>query len=138
MTPYQAAKKLGIDYKTAQNYFVKFAEEITDDLNHEDWFTREKRVRQRALEGYSKNIQTIRNDIEKYRKILDDKLKKKDDAGIEKYERIVRNQTIMLLDLQERFAELELTPPSQVLLDKEIENRMAAKMGVSYNHEYRS
>ena len=28
MTPYQAAKNLGIDFKTAQNYFVKFVKEL--------------------------------------------------------------------------------------------------------------
>ena len=51
MTPYQAAQKTGVAFKTAQMYFIQFAKELTDDPNHEDWFEREKRVRQRALEG---------------------------------------------------------------------------------------
>ena len=134
MTPYQAAKNLGIDFKTAQNYFVKFAEEIINDPNHEDWFSREKRVRQRALEGYSNNIQTIRNDIWKYRIILEDKLKKKDDIGIEKFERIVRNQTIMLIELLDNFDALEMEPPTEILLDREIEKRMAARMEIKPNY----
>lgn len=123
MTPYQAAKKLGIDFKTAQMYFIQFAKELTDDPNHEDWFAREKRVRQRALEGYSKRITQLKSDMKEYREILEDKLKKKDDAGIERYERIVRQNTVILIEVTDMFDALEMTPPTETILLEELERR---------------
>ena len=133
ITSYQASEKSKINYKTVRKYFEEFAGELTTDENHEDWFDREKRVRARALEGYSKNIKQIRDDIKKYRVILTDKLNEKDDAGIDQYERIIRNQTVIMIDLVERFDALEMAPPTEVLLDKEIELRIAAKNGMNVN-----
>lgn len=126
ITPYQAAKKIGIDFKTAQNYFIKFAKELTDDPNHEDWFSREKRVRQRALEGYSTKIAEIRKRLDELRTILDDALKKNDHDRIEQYERMTRQNMVLLIDLQDRFDGLEMIPPSEAILEQELERRWQA------------
>ena len=135
MTPYQAGRIVKCHHDTAKKFFEMFAEELCHEENHEDWFAREKRVRQRALEGYSTNIKNIRDDIKKYRKILEAKFKENDDAGIEQYERIIRNQTVILIDLTDRFDALEMAPPTEVLLDKEIEMRIAMKNGMRPDHE---
>ena len=124
MTPFQASKIVKCDHKTAGEYFKKFAIEITHEENHEDWFSREKRVRQRALEGYSTKIQEIREQIRSLRTFLDDAIKRKDDEKIERYERIIRQNTILMIDLLDRFDALEMTPPTEVLLEQEIEKRM--------------
>ena len=54
--------------------------------------------------------------------------------GIEKFERIVRNQTIMLIELLDNFDALEMEPPTEILLDREIEKRMAARMEIKPNY----
>jgi hypothetical protein len=135
MTAYRASEISKVNYKTVKKYFNEFADQLCQEENHEDWFTREKRVRQQALEGYSKQIKQIQDDIIKYRKILTVKIEEDDDTGIDQYERIVRLQTSVLIDLTERFNELQLALPSEVLLDKEMEIRMAAKMGMKPKHE---
>ena len=53
--------------------------------------------------------------------ILDEKLKKKDDAGIERYERIVRQNTVILTELIDMFDALEMQALSESLLDAEFE-----------------
>jgi hypothetical protein len=134
-TPYSASKELKITYRTAKRYFEKYAEEMLQDDTIETWFERESRVRKRALEGYASKMRTIRADIKSYRKILKQKLREKKDHEIERYERIVRNQTMLLIDLTERFDSLEMEPPTEVLLQKEIEMRIAAKNGIEPNYE---
>lgn len=133
ITPYQAAAKTKIHYSTVKKYFEEFANQLTDNESHEDWFAREKRVRTRALEGYSTNITTIRNRLTQYNKLLDSSITSNDHSLIDQYERIVRSETTILIDLLDRFDGLEMAAPTEVLLDKEIEIRIALKNGVTPN-----
>jgi len=135
ITPFQASKKLDISPHTAKHYFIKFADQLTKQETHEDWFSREKRVRARALEGYSTSIDKIRKRIEQYDKLLDISIKQKDHKLIEQYERIVRNETVIIIDLLDRFDGLEMAAPTEVLLAKEIEIRIGLKNGVKPNYE---
>jgi len=134
MTPYQASQLTKINYRTVKKYFVEFAEELTNEESHEDWFAREKRVRQRALEGYSKRIKSIRDRMVQYDKLLDKSLNQKDHELIDQYERITRNQTVILIDLLDRFDSLEMAAPTEILLEKEIEIRIATKQNLKPNY----
>ncbi|MCA9828689.1 MAG: hypothetical protein KC444_09960 [Nitrosopumilus sp.] len=125
MTPYHAAKKAGVDFKTAQTYFREFAKDLVDDPDREDWVDREQRVIAVALEGYSTEITKIRKLVNVFDKLLMSAIKKKDDAKIDRYERHLRNNRLVLYDLVDKFNTLGVIPPSKVVLEAEIERRIS-------------
>ena len=133
-TSYKASTLVKCDPKTARLYFIKFAKELTAEDTHEDWLSREKRVRQQALEGYANDIETLRVDIKRYREILDTKLITKDDHQlIDQYERIVRLNTVILNEKLDTFNAIQLEPPNEILLEEEIQRRLNAKSGTKDN-----
>ena len=52
-------------------------------------------------------------------------IKKKDDAKIDRYERHLRNNRLVLYDLVDKFNTLGVIPPSKVVLEAEIERRIS-------------
>ena len=158
MTAYQASQQTEYDFKTVQNYFNQWADEIIDAEGHEDWVEREARVRTRSLEGVSKKLTTVRERLTKLHKILDElidtrtlltsKEKQKDkkiqkiidsldsdkteklNVEVERYERIVRLNDIMSSELQQQYDAIEMMPPAEAILDRELEKLIAEKQAV--------
>jgi len=137
MTPYRASLILNIDNKTASKYFREFADELIQSENHEDWFDREARARQRALEGLSTQINEVRKILESFELKLKKLLAKKDfDLDtIVPIEKIVRLNRKFLVDLIDEYDAVDMTPPMIIILEKEMEARIAAKnyLGPKYN-----
>jgi len=137
MTPYRASLILKIDNKTASKYFREFADELIQSENHEDWFDREARARQRALEGISTQISEVRKILEpfelKLKKLL--AVKNFDLDAIVPIEKIVRLNRTILFELIDEFNATEMIPPMIIILEKEMEARIAAKnyLGSKYN-----
>jgi len=139
MTPYRASLILNIDNKTASKYFREFADELVENESHEDWFDREGRVRQRALEGISSQINEVRKILEPFELKLKKLLAKKDfdlDA-IVPIEKIVRLNRKFLVDLIDNYDAVDMTPPMRIILEKEMEARIAARnnLGPKYHSE---
>jgi hypothetical protein len=159
MTAYQAAQITGNHFRTVQNYFDEWADEIIKVSGHETWIAREKRVRARALEGISKKLTSVRTRLAKLYSILDELIEVRslvtkhekaldrklqavvntldDDkfdklnSEIERYERIVRLNDILASELQIQFDSIEMMPPSEAILDRELEKLIAEKQGIS-------
>ncbi len=137
MTPYRASLILKIDNKTASKYFKQFADELIQNESHEDWFAREARVRQRALEGLSTQISEIRDILKPFEKKLKKLLTKTefDLDAIVPIEKIVRLNRKFLVELIDEYDAVDMTPPMIIILEKEMEARIAAKnyLGPKYN-----
>jgi len=139
MTPYRASLILKIDNKTASKYFKQFADELVENESHEDWFDREARARQRALEGISTQISEIRTILLpfelKLKKLL--AVKNFDLDAIVPIEKIVRLNRKFLVDLIDEYDAVDMTPPMIIILEKEMEARIAAKnnFGLKYHSE---
>ena len=129
ITAYQATIVTGYDFRTVKRLFIKWADELVSEENREPWLEREKRVRQRALEGLSSRIGKIRERLHHFESILDQELKKKetDDDKIELYEKIVRLNLALDADLTQQYDSIEMTPPTEEVILKEIEKLIARK-----------
>jgi hypothetical protein len=62
---------------------------------------------------------------------LDDDKFEKLNSEIERYERIVRLNDILASELQIQFDSIEMMPPSEAILDRELEKLIAEKQGIS-------
>ena len=137
MTPYRASLILKIDNKTASKYFREFADELIQSENHEDWFDREAKVRQRVLEELSTQISEIRTILLpfelKLKKLL--AVKNFDLDAIVPIEKIVRLNRKFLVDLIDKYDAVDMTPPMIIILEKEMEARISAKnnFGLKYH-----
>jgi len=157
MTSYQASQETNYNFRTVSNYFKTWADEIIDTEGHENWIEREGRIRTRSLEGTSKKLHTVRIRLSKLQIILDDlltlrsftttkdslnaKIKKlissldsdgidKLNVEIERYERIVRNNDILSSELQQQYDAIEMMPPAEAILDRELELLIAQKQAI--------
>lgn len=156
VSSYQAALETGYDPKTVKEKFKNWSKELVGEQDRESWFEREKRVRQRALEGLSFKLLQVRNKLKVYNKLLavsfglseDDfkskdiekridttKLTAADHEKIELYEKIVRLNTILESELQQQYDVLEMTPPSEEVLLMEVEKLIATKAITNKNTE---
>lgn len=146
ITPYQAAKIVGISYNTARLYFKDWAEELTEDEAHETWAMREKRVRARALEGIAKKIVAASERLRHIERIYGNIILKKDPKNSKKlitkhpneidpvlssiYEKQIRMTEIFLTELQQQFDGIEMMPPAEAILERELEKLVAEKQAV--------
>lgn len=124
ITPYQAAMQTGYKFDTVKKLFKKWANELVSEEQREPWLEREKRVRQRALEGLSTKLTKVRERLKKFEEILDKIIKSENeqvDPRIELYEKIVRLNTALAAELQQQYDAIEMTPPTVEILLKEIE-----------------
>ncbi len=139
ITSYAASKEVGIDPKTAKVYFIEFAEKLTEDEDHIPWATREKHARARYLESITRRVIKIKTRLEYY----DNKLTKiitiekngkkipdynADINKIEKWDRLVRNTSLELNELQSEFALMDSMIPTDVLLQHELEKMVNEKL----------
>jgi len=145
ITPTQAGNFAGIDYRTVQTYFREWAEEILDDPEHLTWAEREAHARARALESITKQIIKLNEIIARFEKILENLLviknKKTKEFELKKdvmdvdtivnkivhIEKIVRLNNIYHSELQMQYTSIEMMPPVAAILEKELEQWIAAK-----------
>lgn len=135
VTSNQAAIQVGCDPKTARTYFTEWAEELTEDINHVTWVQREQYTRARFLEGVTQNILATKKLLDyfttKLLSIIHNKkgevIKSPDEELIEKYERYVRSYYTQYNEYQQQYLELQLIPPTGILLQKEIERTINEK-----------
>ena len=134
ITPYQAARIVDIKFETARRYFSMWSERLISDPEYESFASRQKRVRARALEGYTRKIMFItnqRNNLEKtlsnliYMKNKKDELvlrptdKMKHDLVLAYNSKIaVLNQQLM--ELQNSYDAVDARPPADVILRQEM------------------
>lgn len=140
ISSHAASKEAGVDPKTATIYFEEFAERLVEDKDHLTWAIKEKYARARYQEGLTKRIMTVRNRLTYFQnrltKIITVKKgsslianDKPNEVKLEKYERYVRNTEIQLSELQQEYAMIDMMPPTEILIQKEIEN-MIEKMNI--------
>lgn len=135
ITSYAASQTLGIDPETARRYFQQWADELTEDPEHEKWAVRQKRVRARALEGIALKILALSKRKNVYEKILLNLLYFKDDrtdepklksAGTMDHPVILNYETrILALDrhlaeLQAEYDAIDAKPPAEIILRTEV------------------
>jgi len=136
ISPYAASKEVGIKPETAKVYFEEWSEKLVADEDHIPWATKEKFAKARYKEGITKRIIKIRTRLEYFEKrlisITMDKEGKKlvinnepDEILVERYERYVRNTETQLADMQQEYAIIDMMPPTEILLKKEIERMIS-------------
>ena len=134
ITPYQAARVADVKFETAKRYFEMWSEELVDDPQYETWVQRQRRVRVRSLEGYTKKIIPIteqRNTLEKIVANLTFRKNKKKELKIKNSDDLdhgiilayiakiaVLNQ--QLIELQDRYDAVDSQPPAVIILQKEM------------------
>jgi len=140
ITSYAASKEVGIDPKTATVYFQEWAEKLVEDENHIPWSIKEGYARARYKESITKRILKIKNRLEffdsKLISIITIKNKKTkkttpnpnpDESKLEKYERYVRVTELQLSELQQEYAIIDMMPPTEILLQQEIQKMIDEK-----------
>ena len=133
ITPYQAAKVVGIHQKTANRYFEQWAEELIQEPDHESWAYRQKRVRVRALEGITKkiiyvnsqrdNLQQVQHRLMFVKEGDEFVLKPEEylkDNLVLAYNRGIMELTSQLMELQDEYDAIDSQPPASVILKHEI------------------
>ena len=150
ITPFQAARIVGVKFDTAKRYFEMWCDELIEDPEHETWVQRQRRVRVRSLEGYAKKIIAITEQRNIMEKILvnltftrDEKTKgdtvssfigMKDNAKnlkfkspedlqhdlILSYNTKIAVLNQQLLELQDKYDAVDSQPPAIIILQKEM------------------
>ena len=150
ITPFQAARIVGVKFDTAKRYFEMWCDELIEDPEHETWVQRQRRVRVRSLEGYAKKIIAITEQRNIMEKILvnltftkDEKTKgdtvssfigMKDNANnlkfksseelqhdlILSYNTKIAILNQQLLELQDKYDAVDSQPPAIIILQKEM------------------
>lgn len=134
ITPYRAAKIVGIALETATRYFEMWSADLITDEGYETWAQRQKRVRARALEGIAKRIielSTRRNTLERiygnfiYKEPKKGNLKLKD-INLIPHELVLNYETRLLAldrhlaELQAEYDSIEAKPPAEIILRQEL------------------
>ena len=136
ISSYAASRDVGIDPKTSAIYFEEWAEKLVSDEDHITWATKEKFAKARYKEGITKRIMKIKNRLAYFENRLTKimTIKKNnilvandhpDENKLERYERYVRNTETQLTELQQEYAIVDMMPPTEILLKKEIERIMS-------------
>ena len=136
ISSYMASRRVGIDPRTASIYFEDWAERLVEDEDHIPWATKEKYARARYKQGITKRIIKIETRLSYFQTRLTNIISKEIDgkriatespneAHLEKYERYVRITEIQLTELQQEYAVIDMMPPTEVLLKKEIERMIS-------------
>lgn len=144
ITSYQAAKTVGVSPQTAKTYYDLWAEELTEDAGHEPWFKREKRARARSLEGISQQIIRIMKRLDYLNRIFYKLILKQDPKNkenfilksvdeinhhyVQLYEKAIRMNETFLADQQDHYSAIEIIPPSEDVLDREVEKLIGEKL----------
>ncbi len=140
ITAYAASKHVGCKRETAVRYFDQWAEALLQDPDHETWAYRQKCVRVRALEGYTRKIMSVtkqKGDMErivgnlmyKEKTTGKGKTEKKtlvlkdpdsmDHAVILGYQGRITNVNQQLMELQEAYDAIDSKPPAEIILKQE-------------------
>ena len=140
VTPYQVSRELHIDPHTVKAHFQELAERLTTDEDHETLANREKRIIAQSMESTANRVVRVRKRltyldtqfqnliaIKKNGKLIPRK-KDVDHDLIEKYERMVRNNEILLADLQAQHDAMAMMPPIEAILEAEVEQAIAQKL----------
>lgn len=124
ITPNAAANIAGVDYLTAKTYFTEFAEELTEEDEHTPWAVREAHARARHMESITKNIIEVQESLDYYKSRLKKLIKKEKDGKSVKLieaDRLVRDNRVILYELQTEYADLDSMLPTEILLQAELE-----------------
>lgn len=139
ISSYQSAKQVGVDPKTSAIYFEEWAEKLVADEDHLTWATKEKFAKARYKEALTKRMIKVRSRLTYFENLLTrvitikSKNKKREPNYeltadfIEKYEKLVRLTEIQYNELQQEYAAIDMMPPTEVLLQKEIERILNEK-----------
>jgi len=149
--PYQASKIVGVHWNTASAYFTEWAEILVESEGHDDFVIREKRARAHSLEGITKTIIGVRKRRQDLERILGNIIYNKDKKDPEKfnlknvdfidhpvvlgYTSQIRQEDVLLTELQLQYDTIQRTPPVEIILDKEVEKIIGEKLAQK-NRDY--
>lgn len=151
ITAWHAHKLTGVTYRAVKKYFQVWGEELVNDEEHEPWTEKQKRVRARSLEGLTRqivNVQTRLTTLEhQYAQLTRDTHEVGGSSGgtgknkkiIHKYKHVsqinpqlqyglddqLRKNTILLEELKAQAFAIQMLPPADVILEKEVEKQLA-------------
>ncbi len=145
ITSYSAAKQVGIAPATASIYFEEWAEKLVEDEDHISWTVKEKYAKARYKEALTKRLIKIKSRLTYFENRLTHVITTKDEnekripnynadeSKVDKAERLVRLTEIQYNDIQQEYAIIDMMPPSEVILQKEVERLINEKQSAFGN-----